>query len=175
MRKPAFVSVLGMAALLATACGEGGRPIDGPLPPVPAPTPTVDASVVVAGTHTGPTQISFVAAEPAPGATIAGCGPDATGCRGRVRMRFRLLSAAGGPVLDAIGFLHATNKIACYRGSTGAFELQAGVPAEVLIVFDEADPACGLPTSITNMKLVLSAPVQTDGLQEWAIRYELGR
>ena len=90
-------------------------------------------------------------------------------------MRFRLLSASGGPVLDTIGFLHATNKIACYRGSTGPFELQAGVPAEILIAFDEADAACGLPASITNMKVVLSAPVQTDGLQEWAIRYELAR
>jgi hypothetical protein len=30
-----------------------------------------------------------------------------------------------------------------------------------------------MPASITDMKLVLNAPVQTDGLQEWAIRYEL--
>jgi len=92
-----------------------------------------------------------------------------------VRMRFRLLSASGGPVLDAIGFLHATNKIACYRGSTGPFDLQPGVPAEVLIQFDVADAACGMPATITDMKVVLSAPVQTDGLQEWAIRYELNR
>jgi hypothetical protein len=175
MRTSAFVPALGVAALLTLSCGESGRPIGGPSPPVPVPSPTVDPSLVVAGAHTGPTQITFVAAEPAPGSTIAGCGSDATGCRSRVRMRFRLLSAGGGPVLDAIGFLHATNKIACYRGSTGPFDLQAGVPAEVLIVFDEADAACGLPATITNMKVVLSAPVQTDGLQEWAIRYELGR
>jgi hypothetical protein len=90
-------------------------------------------------------------------------------------MRFRLLSASGGPVLDAIGFLHATNKIACYRGSTGPLDLQPGVPADVVIAFDGADPACGIPTTITNMKVVLTAPVQTDGLQEWAIRYELSR
>jgi hypothetical protein len=119
--------------------------------------------------------LTFVAAEPAPGSTIAGCGGDAAGCSGRVRMRFRLLSATGGPVLDAIGFLHATNKIACYRGSTGPLDLQAGVPAEVLIVFDEADAVCGVPSTISNMKVVLSAPVQTDGLQEWAIRYEFTR
>jgi hypothetical protein len=88
-------------------------------------------------------------------------------------MRFRLLSAAGGPVLDAIGFLHATTKLACYRGSTGPLDLQAGVPAEVVIVFDQPDAAaCAMPASIANMKVVLNAPIQTDGLQEWAIRYE---
>jgi len=168
------VVVLGAVALLTLSCGDDGHPIVGPPPPAPSPTPTVDTGVVV-GAHAGPTQIAFLAAEPAPGSAIAGCGADATGCSGRVRMRFRLLSASGGPVLDAIGFLHATNKIACYRGSTGPLDLQAGAPAEVLIVFDEADAACGMPATITNMKVVLSAPVQTDGRQEWAIRYELGR
>lgn len=165
---------LGAAALFALGCGDGGQPIGGPSPPVPTPTATIDAGVAV-GAHTGPTQITFLAAEPAPGSTIAGCGTNASGCSGRVRMRFRLLSATGGPVLDAIGFLHATNKIACYRGSTGPLDLQPGVPAEVLIVFDEPDAACGVPATITNMKVVLSAPVQTDGLQEWGIRYELTR
>ena len=174
MGRSGLVWVLGAAALSTLGCGDGGHPIGGPPPPVPIPTPTIDTGVVV-GPHTGPTQITFLAAEPAPGATIAGCGTDARGCSGRVRMRFRLLSASGGPVLDAIGFLHATNKIACYRGSTGPFDLQPGVPAEVLIQFDVADAACGMPATITDMKVVLSAPVQTDGLQEWAIRYELNR
>jgi hypothetical protein len=174
MGRSGFVVVLAAVALLSLGCGSDGHPIGWPSPPAPTPTPSVDTGVVV-GAHTGPTQIAFVAAEPAPGSTIAGCGAEASGCSGRVRMRFRLLSASGGPVLDAIGFLHATNKIACYRGSTGPLVLQAGVPAEVLIVFDEADAACGMPATIANMKVVLNAPVQTDGLQEWAIRYELGR
>ena len=125
------------------------------------------------GPHNGPTQITFLAAEPAPGSTITGCGASAAGCSGRVRMRFRLLSTSGGPVLDAIGFLHATNKLACYRGSTGRVDLQPGVPTEIEIVFDQPDTAaCGIPASIANMKVVLNAPVETDGLQEWAIRYE---
>jgi hypothetical protein len=171
MVRSRLVAAVG-ALLFALGCGTEGRPIVGPSPPVPAPTPTPG---VVAGTHTGPTQITFLAADPAPGATIAGCGVDARGCRGRVRMRFRLLSASGGPVLDAIGFLHATSKIACYRGSTGPLDLPPGIPTDVLIVFDDADAACGMPATIANMKVVLSAPVQTDGLQEWAIRYELGR
>jgi hypothetical protein len=139
--------------------------------PTPTPTPVPD---VVVGPRSGPTQITFLSAEPPPGSTIAGCGASASGCSGRVRMRFRLLSAAGGPVLDAIGFLHATNKVACYRGTTGPLTLPAGVPLDVEIVFDEPDAAaCTMPATIANMKVVLNAPVQTDGLQEWGIRYEL--
>jgi hypothetical protein len=168
MRPPGFTLVL--AVLLGAGCGDGGTPVAVPTPtPTATPTP---ANGVVTGPHTGPTAITFVAADPPPASTIAGCGANASGCSGRVSMRFRLLSASGGPVLDAIGFLHATNKIACYRGSTGPFDLQAGVPREILIVFDQPDPACGMPATIANMKVTLSAPVQTDGLQEWAIAYE---
>ena len=160
---------LAFAVLAAPGCGDG---TPGVTPPVPSPTP--GPRDVVVGPHTGPTQITFLAAEPAPGSTITGCGASAAGCSGRVRMRFRLLSASGGPVLDAIGFLHATNKLACYRGSTGPIDLQAGVASDLEIVFDQADTAaCGIPASIANMKVVLSAPIETDGLQEWAIQYEL--
>jgi len=88
-------------------------------------------------------------------------------------MRFRLLSASGGPVLDAIGFLHASNQLACYRGSTGPLDLPAGVPVEVTIVFDEPDAVCGVPNTIAHMKVVLNAPVQTAALQEWAVSYTL--
>lgn len=141
--------------------------------PTPTPTPTSPSAVVV-GAHTGPTEITFLAADPPPGSTITGCGRDASGCAGRVQMRFRLLSASGGPVLDAIGFLHSMTQLACYRGSTGRLDLSPGVPTEVVIVFDQADAAaCGMPATIAHMKVVLNAPVQTDGLQEWAIRYEL--
>jgi hypothetical protein len=73
-------------------------------------------------------------------------------------MRFRLLSAAGGPVLNTIGFLHATNLLACYRGSTDRLDLAPGVPTEVEIVFDEADDTCGMPATIATMKVVLNAP-----------------
>jgi hypothetical protein len=117
--------------------------------------------------------MTFLSADPPPGSTIAGCGARASGCSGRVRMRFRLLSASGGPVLNATGFLHGMNLIACYRGSTGRLDLAAGAPMDVEIVFDEADDACGMPATIATMKVSLTAPVQTDGLQEWGIRYEL--
>ena len=162
---------LAFTVLLVSGCGDG-TPTVVPTP-VPTPSTTPDPGVVV-GPHTGPTEITFLAAEPPPGSTITGCGANASGCSGRVRMRFRLLSASGGPVLDAIGFLHATNMLACYRGSTGPLDLVPGVPAEVVIVFDDPDAgACAMPATIANMKVVMSAPVQTDGLQEWAIRYEL--
>jgi hypothetical protein len=172
MRPPGLILVL--AALLAHGCEDGGTPTVVPTPtPSPTPTPVTD---VVVGPRTGPTEITFLAAEPPPGSTITGCGANASGCSGRVRMRFRLLSASGGPVLDAIGFLHATTKLACYRGSTGPLDLRPGVPSEVVIVFDQSDPAaCAMPATIANMKVVLNAPIQTDGLQEWAIRYEFQR
>jgi hypothetical protein len=166
MLQPPRALIVGVFVLLGGGCGDGASP-------TVAPTPTPGTEVVV-GPHDGPTEITFLVAEPSPGSTITGCGKDAAGCSGRVRMRFRLLSASGGPVLDAIGFLHATTKLACYRGSSGPVELLPGVPAEVMIVFDQPDAAaCGIPATIANMKVVLSAPVQTDGLQEWAIRYEL--
>jgi len=167
MRPPASALVL-LLVTLAPGCGDYSAPTV-----IPTPTPSPEPGAVVAGAHTGPTEISFLSAEPSPGATIDGCGRDASGCRGRVRMRFRLLSASGGPVLDAIGFLHATNQLACYRGASGALELQPGVAREVEIVFDQADSACSVPGTIANMKLVLNAPIQTASLQEWSVRYEL--
>jgi hypothetical protein len=174
MLQPPRALVVGFVVLLAGGCGDGASPTVLPTPtptPVPAPAPGTE---VVVGPHTGPTEITFLAAEPSPGSTLAGCGKDAAGCSGRVRMRFRLLSANGGPVLDAIGFLHSTTKLACYRGSSGPVDLPAGVPAEVVIAFDQPDAAaCAMPATIASMKVVLNAPVQTDGLQEWAIRYEL--
>jgi hypothetical protein len=76
-------------------------------------------------------------------------------------------------VLNAIGFLHGTNQLACYRASTDRLDLAAGVPYDIELVFGEADDACGMPATIATMKVVLNAPSQTDGLQEWGIRYEL--
>jgi hypothetical protein len=169
MRPLRSALALCLAALFPLGCGDGTPTVV----PTPTPTPTPATGVVV-GPHTGPTEITFVSADPPPSSTIAACGANAGGCSGRVRMRFRLLSAAGGPVLDAIGFLHATNLLACYRGSTGPLDLRPGVPTEIEIVFDEPDAAaCPVPATIATMKVVLNAPVQTDGLQEWGIRYEL--
>jgi hypothetical protein len=177
MRPPDRVRNLGLAAALAVGLAPGcsdPAPTVVPAPP-PTPTPVVTPAPgsVIVGSRTGPTEITFLSAEPVPGATVDGCGRDASGCAGRVRMRFRLLSRSGGPVLDAIGFLHAMTKIACHRGSTGRLDLRPAVAQEVVIVFDQADPACGVPATISDMKVVLSGPVETASLQEWAVRYEL--
>ena len=60
------------------------------------------------------------------------------------------------------------------QAGAGPLDLRPGAPSEVVIVFDQPDAAaCAMPVTIANMKVTLSAPVQTDGLQEWAIRYEL--
>ncbi len=169
--RPSGLSFLAVSLLLSTGCGNGTPTVV----TTPSPTPTgmtPPPTGIVVGPRTGPTLITFVSADPAPGSTIAGCGSKASGCAGRVRMRFRLLSASGGPVLNAIGYLHATNKLACYRGSTDRLDLAPGVPLDVEIGFDGADDACGMPATIATMKVVLNAPIQTDGLQEWGIRYE---
>ena len=171
MRPSGLALALVLAALSTLGCGDGTPTVV----PTPTPTPTrtpPPGTGVVVGPHTGATEITFVSADPPPGSTVAGCGSKASGCSGRVRMRFRLRSAVGGPVLNAIGFLHATNQLACYRGSTDRLDLNPGVPAEVEIVFDEADDACRMPATIATMKVVLNAPGQTEGLQEWGIRYE---
>jgi hypothetical protein len=172
MRLRASAAILLGGLLVAAGCGGEGAPTVVPSA-TPVSTPTPGPADVVIGAHTGPTQITFLAAEPAPGATLEGCGSDASGCVGRVRMRFRLVSPAGGPVLDAIGFLHATTKLACYRGTTGRLDLAPGVAREIEISFGEPDPACAVPATISDMKLVLSGPVETASLQEWAVRYEL--
>jgi hypothetical protein len=160
-----------LLAAFSLSCGAS-TPTAAPTPS-PTPTPTPGPGSVVAGGHSGPTEITFLSAEPVPGSTITGCGRDASGCSGRVQMRFRLLSAGGGPVLFSTAFLHATNKIACERGTTGPFQLQPGVPTELVIVYDQPDPACSVPATISDMNLVVEGPAQIASLQEWAIRYEL--
>jgi hypothetical protein len=172
MRRSGLALALLAAGLIPFGCGDSTPTV------VPAVSPTPIAMTpppigVVVGPHTGATQITFLTADPAPGSTIAGCGSTTSGCSGRLRMRFRLLSASGGPVLNAIGYLHATNLLACYRGSTDRVDLAPGVPLDVEIVFDGADDACGMPATIATMKVTLNAPGQTEGLQEWGIRYEL--
>ena len=161
-------------ALLAIGCGgdSGGVSVS-PSPPLPSPSPS-DASGVTPGAHNGRTAITFLGAEPAPGATLTGCGRDGTACSGRIRMSFRLLNATGGPVLYTVAFLHATNLVACWRGDTGPLRLEAGVASDVSIVFDQPDTnACGAPADIATMKLVVVGPVEVDSLQEWAVRYAL--
>ncbi len=159
-------------ALLVAGCDDDGSPTVSQTPAPPTPTPGLSTEVVPAD-RTGPTEITFLAAEPPPGSTLTECGSSVTGCSGRVQMRFRLLSASGGTVLDATAFLHGTNLLACFAGSTGPLELAPAVPTEVVITFDQPDEAaCAIPATIASMKVVLSATVEVAALQEWAVQYE---
>ena len=158
-----------VALLMAGACGEDSPPTASP---TPTPSPGLSTEVVP-GEHIGTTEITFLSAEPAPGSTLTGCGSSVSGCSGRVQMRFRFLAPGGAAVSNAIGYLHATNKSACFAGSTGALELQAGVPADVVITFGQPDDdGCDIPATIANMKVVLSAGVDGSALQEWGVQYE---
>lgn len=157
------------ALVIVGACGGDESPTGSP---TPTPSPGLSTKVVP-GEHTGTTEITFLSAEPPPGATLTGCGSSVSGCSGRVLMRFRFLAAGGATVSNAIGYLHATNKRACFAGSTGALELQPGVPTDAVIAFDQPDDdGCDIPATIANMKVVLSAGVDGAALQEWGVEYE---
>ena len=90
-----------------------------------------------------PTPTPFVT--PPPGAVVVG------GHTGPTQITFVTAEAAAG------------------ARSTAA----AAKRGEIAIEFDEADPACAVPATISDMKVVLNAPVETASLQEWALRYEL--
>ncbi len=160
---------MAFCALLA-GCGSGE---EGHTTCCVQPTPPATPSAANPGTHTGPTEITFLAADPPPGATLNGCQADASGCDGRIRMRFALRNPTGGPVLYATAFLHASNKLACWRSTSPPFRLEPGVTVELLAVFDQRDPTCAAPSEIATMKLVVEGTVEVASLQEWAIHYDL--
>jgi len=169
-----FPAAVAAGCTLLLGCGGEGHTTCCVVTPPPCCVVPSDPSSVPPGAHSGPTGITFLAADPAPGSTLTGCLPDASGCDGRIRMRFRLLNRTGGPVLDAIGFLHGSNKLACWRGTTGPFRLEAGAASDVFVVFDQRDPrACSAPSEIATMKLVVEGTVETASLQEWVVHYDL--
>ena len=173
MRSPsliAFVLAGGVALAALPACG-GYAPL-GPPAPTPSPLPSPDASTqVVPGGATGATQINFVSAQPSPGSTVSGCGPRIGGCAGRVRMTFTVRSATGGPVLFMKAYLHDIGKIACLTASTGPFDLVAGQPRQVEMVFDQPDDVCAPPLTIATMDAGVEGSVGIASRQEWAVRY----
>jgi hypothetical protein len=159
-----------MALVALTACG-GNAPLAPPAP-TPSPRPSPDASTqVLPGGGTGPTQITFVAAEPSPGSAVSGCGPRIGGCAGRARMTFTVRSATGGPVLFMRAYLHDTGKIACLTASTGPFDLVAGQPRQVEMVFDQPDDVCVPPLKIATMDAGVEGSVEIASRQEWAVHY----
>jgi hypothetical protein len=165
--------MLVMAALVACNNDEPAAPA-----PVVTPTPPVGPPTlpgVTVGRSTGPTAITLVAADPAPGATIAGCGSHASGCTGRIRMTFRLAPTGTGTALYCVGFLHAADKTGCLQGRTAGFGLQAGVPQTVEVVFDQVDPSdrCRTPLDITDLAFNVEGTIEVASRQEWALRYQM--
>jgi hypothetical protein len=155
----------GAALALLAACGSETLPPT--TPPTPSPTD------VVPGMATGPTRIAFVSADPPPGAMVSGCGQNATGCGGRVRMVFRITPAATGEALRFVVFLHSDSKRACFTATTGPVPVRAGEAQSLQVVLDASD-TCGVPLAITDMAAVLEGTVELASRQEWAIRYTFG-
>lgn len=161
---------LWIGVLLMGGCGES--PAVGPAP-TPFPTPGGLPGVVI-GARTGTTQITLANATPLPGATLAGCGPTAAGCVGRITVSLDLRSPTGGPVIGLVFFLHGSNMRACLIGRAGAFELAPGATRRVDVVLDQADE-CGTPVDIRTAAAAVEGPNGIAARQEWGLIYTLTR
>ena len=171
------------AALLVVGMvvGAGGC-TDSSVSPTPNPTPSAPAPVTevpgsTRGASEGETSIWLLAAEPAPGAALTGCGGGASGCGGRIRMTLRLVSPAGGPALGLLARLHSDRATACFVAVEPAFVLPRGTSHDVGIVFEPADTdeACFTPLDLTHLAVVVEGSTTVFGRQEWALRYHLAR
>jgi len=138
----------------------------------PRPAASSDPSALDVGSAVGPSLISFVSGDPSPGSDVPGCGPDVSGCRGKVRLRFAIQSPATGESLGLIVFLHSTEKRACLSGLSGPFLVEAGKPSTVDVVLDRADD-CRTPVTISHMAAVLEGTVEIASRQEWGLHYSL--
>ena len=168
------MSRLTACGLLLALLGCGDEPMPAQ-PPVPTPsassTPSAPPGVTI-GPGSGPTQIIFSASQPPPGAILTGCGPDTSGCEGRLLMRFLLRPSRSGHVLCFTAFLHDTRLQACLFASTGPFELRAGAETGLDLVLDESD-RCRTPATIATMAAVVEGTIEVASRQEWGIRYTL--
>jgi hypothetical protein len=165
-----------IALLASLAACSGDRTVSpGPLvSPSPSPPPSRPPGVT-AGRATGPTAIALVAADPPPGLTIAGCGAEAAGCAGRLRMTFRLAPSRSGAVLWCVVFLHAANKTACLQGRVAGFTLRAGEPQDVDVVLDVSDRSgrCRTPLDLTDLAFNVEGTIEVASRQEWTLHYRL--
>jgi hypothetical protein len=104
---------------------------------------------------------------------VVACNETVAACAGWIRVRLRLSPQRAGPSLWTEVTMHATNKIACFRGRVPGLMLEAGHPEIVDVVLDQVDPACGLPLTVTHMAAVVEGVVEVASRQEWSIAYEL--
>jgi hypothetical protein len=90
-------------------------------------------------------------------------------------MTFRLVPAGTGAALWAVAFLHAPDKTACLQGRTAGFDLVAGEPRDIELVFDVPDTSgrCQTPLDLTDLALTVEGTVEVASHQEWALFYRL--
>ena len=171
------VWVVAGAALATIVCTQSTVSPNPPptLPTAPPAVPEVPGAT--RGASEGSTDIRLIAADPAPGATLSGCGGGASGCRGRIRMTFQLTSPSGGPALGLLAHLHSDRATACYVAIAPSFTLVRGMRHDVEVVFepDDTDAACPTPLDLTHLAVVVEGTVEVFARQEWALRYRLVR
>ncbi len=145
--------------------------------PTPTPPPIPEVAGATRGASEGETSVWLVAADPAPGSLIAGCGGGASGCGGRIRMTLRILSPAGGPCLGLLALLHSDRATACFRAISPALALPRGTGQDVEVAFDpmDTDEGCPSPLEITHLAVVVEGTTAVFARQEWALRYSLLR
>jgi hypothetical protein len=169
------LGVVAGAALVAIGCTSSMVSPNPPptLPTAPPGVPEVPGAT--RGASEGSTGIRLTAADPAPGATLSGCGGGASGCTGRIRMTFQLASPVGGPALGLLAHLHSDRATACYVATAPSFTLVRGMPHDVEVVFepDDTDAACPTPLDLTHLAVVVEGTVEVFARQEWALRYRL--
>lgn len=143
------------APSVASRLGLGSRP---------------EGSAVVPGMASGATRIDFVSGDPAPGTAVSGCGPDASGCPGRLRMVFHLTPPLTATAARFVATLRTASERPCFRAATGPLPLRAGVGASIQVVLDPSE-ACATPFAVTGLAADLEGEGQVAAHQEWAIGY----
>lgn len=120
--------------------------------------------------------MEIVSAEPPPGTRLAGCGPTAKRCRGRIRLLFELTAKESGWVQDVSAYLYGTRKtIACLYSrdlAFGPFRAEAGVTRTFEAVFDRYDD-CPTPETIRALNVIVSGDVATSSRRGWLLEYFL--
>jgi len=165
--------VLALGGVAAAAAGGSGPP--------PTPQPTPDPSRLVTPTATsGPGQILFVNADPAPGSVISGCGadlycPQTVGMNFDVRPTVDIGSANSGRDLYLAAFLYSGTRLCLSaRGNSLPFLLPAGQTQRVGVAFF-TDHGCVPPVSVDGMVAALYESVGGSSLlqfrQDWRLTF----
>jgi len=164
VRSKALFTVLGLCtavagAALTAACGSS--------------TPTAPSFMaVVPSSSYGPVQISFLSATPAPGSTISGCGPNPTGCQGRLSMTFLLRSNISGHVRSGAVYLYnAYGLDGCLGMNILPTDLVAGTGVVTTVRVDIANEFCPMPLVINRMVFTIYDEGPLRSAQGFQVRY----